>query len=57
MTLCRSRGGPKKQRARRKALRASQRMLFKGSLLHAPGENAQAHCLALEGSPLDRVHA
>jgi hypothetical protein len=54
MTLCRSRGEPNKQRAKRKARRASQQVLLKGSLLHALCESSQAHCLVPEGSPLDR---
>jgi hypothetical protein len=57
MTLCRSKGEPKMQRAKGKALSVNQRMLLKGSLLHALCKNAQAHCLALEGSRLDRPHA
>jgi hypothetical protein len=57
MTLRRSRGEPKK--ATNRALTANRRMLLKApcSLLHALCQNAQAHCLALEGSLLDRSHA
>ena len=56
MTLCPSKGEPNLQRAKGNALSVNQQMLLKDSLLHALCEKAQAHCLALEGSPFDSVH-
>ncbi len=60
MTLCRSRGETKMQRAKGKALSVNQQMLLKGSLLPAPSamqKGTDPYCLALEGLPLERPHA
>jgi hypothetical protein len=66
MTLCRSRGGP--GRARHGGEQVQCRLLclarrltcsqaFAAQTQFANRSKVQDHCLALEGSPLDRLHA
>ncbi len=66
MTLCRSRGEPGRAGHRgaqiQMRVRSSARRLPLSQALAAENHfgsrsKPQAHCLALEGSPLDRLHA
>jgi hypothetical protein len=64
MTLCRSRGGPGRARhgGEQVQCRVSARRLpfsqaFAAQTQFANRSKVQDHCLALEGSPLDRLHA
>jgi hypothetical protein len=65
MTRCRSRGEPGRARHRGEQVqfrvwRSARRLPFSQAFApenqFAGRSKAQAHCLALEGSPLDRFH-